>query len=49
MILLQIKVLLKRMSNSTLNLNIIPGVPDINKGDNIGDILISALKNHLYV
>ena len=32
------------MSNSTLILNIIPGVPDINKGDNIGDILISALK-----
>ena len=31
------------MSNSTLNLNIISHIPDIDKGDNISDILISAL------
>ena len=31
------------MSNLTLNLNIIPHIPDIDNGDNIGDILISAL------
>ena len=31
------------MSNSTLNLNVIPHIPDIDKGDNITDILISAL------
>ena len=31
------------MSNSTLNFNIIPHIPDIDKGDNITDILISAL------
>ena len=31
------------MSNSTLNLNIIPHIPDIDNGDNISDILISVL------
>ena len=31
------------MSNSTINLNIIPHIPDIENGDNISDILISAL------
>ena len=31
------------MSNSTLNLNIIPNIPDIDKGDDISGILISAL------
>ena len=31
------------MLNSTLYLNIIPHIPDIDKGDNITDILISAL------
>ena len=32
------------MSNSVLNLKIIPNIPDIDKGDNISDILISALE-----
>ena len=32
------------MSNSTLNLNIIPNIPDIDIGDDICGILISALK-----
>ena len=32
------------MSNSSLNLKIIPNIPDINKGDNIDGILISALE-----
>ena len=31
------------MSNSTINLNIIPNIPDIYKGDDISGILISAL------
>ena len=31
------------MSNSTLNLNVIPHIPDIDNGDNISDILISVL------
>ena len=38
------------MSNSRLNLNVIPHIPDIDKGDNIGDILISALnKSSIYL
>ena len=32
------------MSNSSLNLKIIPNIPDIDKGDNISGILISALE-----
>ncbi|MFL2800594.1 MAG: coenzyme F420-0:L-glutamate ligase [Paracoccaceae bacterium] len=32
------------MSNSSLNLKIIPNIPDIDKGDNISSILISALE-----
>ncbi len=32
------------MSNSSLNLKIIPNIPDIAKGDNISGILISALE-----
>ena len=32
------------MSNSTLNLNIIPNIPEIGRGDDICGILISALK-----
>jgi hypothetical protein len=32
------------MSNSSLNLKIIPNIPDFDKGDNISDILISALE-----
>ena len=31
------------MSNSPLNLNVIPHIPDIDNGDNISDILISVL------
>ena len=31
------------MSDSTINLNIIPNIPDIYKGDDISGILISAL------
>ena len=38
------------MPNSTLNLNVIPHIPDIDKGDNISDILISALnKSSIYL
>ena len=38
------------MSDSTINLNIIPNIPDIYKGDDISGILISALnKSSLYL
>ena len=32
------------MSNSSLSLKIIPNIPDIDKGDNISGVLISALE-----
>ena len=32
------------MSNSSLNLKIIPNIPNIDEGDNISDILISVLE-----